>query len=189
MFNFLLLKKVKKEELFRIFDACKPTTSDLIAYLKKFSAQSAFDLLFCNDNFVFVTREIKFNQGCLIGVRLGRFLLYAKGISATSFAEGAISRKDIFDAAAKVASRAKPLDSRLLRILKKYQAEIASLVKTLQEYDYDVSSWNQELHMIFECPSSVKFADFYKNFSIAGAIDIEGFLKNNQILVYQDNLV
>ena len=188
MFNFFIILKMKRSELFRILDACEPKVSDVIAYLKKFSVQSPFDLVFVKDGIVFSTRTIKVNQGALAGVKIGKFLLYAKTITQKAFAEEQISKAEVFEAAIKIAPRAKPLDGKLLRILKKNQAELASLTKTLQDYGYDdASSWDKEMHMIFESPSPAAYADYYKKFSIAGAIGIREFLENNNpILVYRE---
>lgn len=156
---------MKNEDLFRIFDACKPTVEQVRQYLERISGNAAFDLFFSKGGKKFLTRKIEPGLGELVGVVIEKTLFLAKGLSLEDFSginkndRLKLTQKDIFEEGRNCYRNAFPLDEKALEILERHAEEYENLTDMLKTFGYFLLPL-QEKYLMLDKDSEKTCADY-----------------------------
>ncbi len=169
---------MEKKEIFRIFDACQPTVSQVKEYLKKMSAISPFELIFRKDGKEIFTHEISNDSGELIGVIVDKTIFYARTMTyKDAQALGDVDARAVFEFGKSIHSCALPINTEIFTLLKEHQDDFAELAEKLEVFGYP-KIYQQETHLLFNCISDAQMASMH-NFKhgFIGSCSIEFHLR------------
>lgn len=156
---------MKNEDLFRIFDACKPTVEQVRQYLERISGNAGFKLMFRKNGKEFFTDKAEPHLGELVGVVIEKTLFLAKGLTLKDFSginkndRLKLTQKDIFNEGGNYYPKAFPLDENALAILERHAAEYENLTDMLKTFGYCLLPL-QEKYLMIDKDSEETCADY-----------------------------
>lgn len=170
---------MQKEEIFRIFDACQPTVTEVKEYLERISSNSPFDLIFVKDGKETFTKKIARNMGELVGIVVGTTIFYAKPMTFDDVKDKDIVSTDIvFAFGQKIHPKAFPLNEKAIKILQENRHIFLQIAEMLEFSRYP-DPYSQKQYLLLDQNDNKTdglFFDFESN--IQNFTDIAHFLKN-----------
>lgn len=141
------------QDMFRVFDACRPSVPQVLEYLERISGHSPFDLIFSKDGKETITNQISRDLGELIGIVINRTVFYAKGLGRKDVIskENDITVNDLFEFAKTLHSKARPMNKKALEILNKNSENYEKVFNSLKVFGYSALPL-QDRYQVFEKP-------------------------------------
>jgi hypothetical protein len=130
---------MNKEEMFRIFDACNPSVSDIREYLEQVAKTLPLDCLFLGkDGNTIITRCLRFGLGRFVGFVIDKRIYYAETYSCKLFGEKPMAHEqNLLNAKARlIHPRATPARLRDLPELAAWLPLLIELSHKLRVYGY-----------------------------------------------------
>lgn len=174
---------MEKEEIFRIFDACRPTVAQVREYLERISGVSPFDLIFFKDGKEIITKKIAPNMGELVGVVVDKTIFYVKPMTFDEVKDlpMPVTTEVVFDFGKKIHVNAKPIDEFAMNVFAANSHNFLRLSDMLAVFGYD-SCFNQDKYLLIAKNDGEHTGQYwYRNlgeFGLDGETDIAHFLES-----------
>ena len=141
---------MEKEEIFRIFDACRPTVAQVREYLERISGVSPFDLIFFKDGKEIITKKIAPNMGELVGVVVDKTIFYVKPMTFDDVKDlpMPVTTEVVFDFGKKIHAKAKPIDEENFGTFRRNRGNLQNLAQMLSVFGYS-ACFNQNKYFLF----------------------------------------
>ncbi len=172
---------MEKEELFRIFDACQPTVTQVREYLKRISDISPFDLIFRKDGKETITKKIAPNMGELVGIVVEKNVFFVKPMSFDDVKDlnAPVTAETVFDFGKKIYSKAIPLNENVIQLLKKNKNTFLQVAEILEIHGYS-KQYTQDQYLLFSTVNNKSFGDgFDFDIGYVGEVNISYFLESH----------
>ena len=129
---------MEKEEIFRIFDACKPTVAVVREYLERISGLAPFDVIFLQNGIERITNQLAPNLGEPVGVVMDRTIFYFRSLCKDDFDANIenLTVEDVLSFAKKLHSKAFPFNNLSMDVLCRNRVLLSETLEMLRVFGY-----------------------------------------------------